>query len=314
MKTDLMNFKMSFVSQPFILMEGALGERLKREYGLDISGTVAMADLIYQEQGRIALRKLWNEYIDIACTYQLPFIATTPTRRANKERVCMAGYSDSIIMDNVEFLREIKKTSGIEMYIGGLMGCKGDASTGEGALSKEEAIDFHHWQANLFRLANIDFLYAGIMPELMETLGMATVMSDTDIPYIISFTIQKDGKLIDGHTINYAIRFIDDNVSNKPVCYMTNCVHPDIVYQALSHDFNQTESVRMRFMGIQANTSALSYNELDGAKELQTSSPVDWAKAMMKLKSDYHFKIFGGCCGTNNRHMEEIAKRITIDI
>ena len=61
-----MNFKDCIDSYPFILMEGALGERLKREFDLDISGTVAMADLIYQQKGRMALKTLWNEYMDIA--------------------------------------------------------------------------------------------------------------------------------------------------------------------------------------------------------------------------------------------------------
>ena len=143
-----------------------------------------------------------------------------------------------------------------------------------------------------------------------EATGMARTMSDTGIPYIISFTIQKDGKLIDGHTIDYAIRFIDDNVSRKPVCYMTNCVHPCIVYEALAHNFNQTEVVRTRFIGIQANTSALSYSELDSSADLQSSSPADLAEGMMKLKSEYDFRIFGGCCGTDDTHMEEIAKSI----
>lgn len=306
-----MDFKTCIASRPTILMEGALGERLKREFGLDINGPVSMAGLVYEEKGQIALATLWKEYMDIAQRYQLPFIATTPTRRANKERVRMAGYDEAIIEDNVNFLREIKESSSVEMYIGGLMGCKGDAYTGDGALSVEQAIDFHRWQADLFKSAGVDFLYAGIMPVLAEATGMATVMSETDIPYIISFTIQKDGKLIDGHTIDYAIRFIDDNVANKPIGYMTNCVHPGIVYKALSHTFNRTEAVHSRFIGIQANTSALTYQELDGAKDLQTSSPDDLAKDMMKLKSDYHFKIFGGCCGTDQRHIEEIAKLIS---
>lgn len=69
-----MNFKDCIDSYPFILMEGALGERLKREFDLDISGTVAMADLVYQQKGRLALETLWNEYIDIAYRYQLPFL------------------------------------------------------------------------------------------------------------------------------------------------------------------------------------------------------------------------------------------------
>ena len=303
-----MNFKDCIDSYPFILMEGALGERLKREFDLDISGTVAMADLVYQQKGRLALETLWNEYIDIAYRYQLPFLATTPTRRANKERIYMAGYNESIIADNVDFLRSIKEAANVDMYIGGLMGCKGDAYTGEEALNLEEAIDFHSWQAGLFKSAKVDFLYAGIMPVLTEAIGMAVAMSDTDIPYIISFTIQRDGKLIDGHTIDDAIHCIDNHVSNKPVCYMTNCVHPDIVYEALSHKFNQTQTVKSRFWGIQANTSQLSYKALDGANHLHTSSAADLSEAILKLKSDCHLKIFGGCCGTDSSHMEKIAK------
>lgn len=305
-----MNIQTCISSNTAILMEGALGERLKREYHLKTDGPVAMAGLIYEEKGRIALKTLWEEYADISGKYNLPFIATTPTRRANKERVARAGYDASIIRENVDFLREVKASAKVEMYIGGLLGCKGDAYTGEDALNIEQARVFHQWQINLFQEAQVDFLYAGIMPALPETIGMSMAIAETNIPYIISFTIQKDGKLIDGHTIDYAIRSIDDSVANRPLCYMTNCVHPDIVYEALSHSFNQTEIVYSRFMGIQANTSALPYSELDGVSDLKESTPVDLANDIMRLKTKYNFKIFGGCCGTDNRHMEEIAKRI----
>ena len=103
--------------------------------------------------------------MDIAHRYQLPFLATTPTRRANKERVYMAGYNESIITDNVDFLRTIKETANVNMYIGGLMGCKGDAYTSERALNQEEAIAFHSWQASLFKSVGVDFLYAGRLSE-----------------------------------------------------------------------------------------------------------------------------------------------------
>ena len=47
-----MDFETCIASHSSVLMEGALGERLKREYGLTINGSVAMADLIYSQQGR----------------------------------------------------------------------------------------------------------------------------------------------------------------------------------------------------------------------------------------------------------------------
>lgn len=61
-----MDFETCIASHSSVLMEGALGERLKREYGLTINGSVAMADLIYSQQGRLALDTLWRGYMGIA--------------------------------------------------------------------------------------------------------------------------------------------------------------------------------------------------------------------------------------------------------
>lgn len=305
-----MDFKTCIEQRYSILMEGALGERLKREYRLKFDQHLMMATLIYHAKGRFALKSLWQEYMNIAMKYKLPFMATTPTRRANKERVEQAGCDSSIIMDNVKFLRKIQQESNLEMYVGGLMGCKGDAYTGEHALSERDARIFHKWQADLFRAAEADFLYAGIMPTLPEATGMAQAMSETGLPYIISFTIQRDGKLIDGTNIADAISIIDNSVDVKPICYMTNCVHPSIVYEALSQPFNQNSLVQDRFLGIQANTSPLSYAELDESMDLKCSDPIQFAEAMLKLRDISNIKIFGGCCGTDHRHMEQMANRL----
>lgn len=305
-----MDFRKCMETSQNILMEGALGERLKREYSLIFDEFVAMAGLIYEKKGALALSALWNEYIEIAHKYQLPFIATTPTRRANHERIGLSQYSESIIADNVSFLKNIQSNCGIEMYVGGLVGCKGDAYTGEGALSEREAVSFHKWTAEQFYNANVDFLYAGIMPVLSEAAGLARAIDTTGLPYIISFTIQRDGKLIDGTPIVEAIQYIDDITCNKPVCYMANCVHPTIVYKALSLEFNDTEIVKKRFRGIQANTSPLSYAELDGSVALHCSEPQEFAEEMIKLSKIGDFQIWGGCCGTDNRHIECIAQKI----
>lgn len=293
-----------------ILMEGALGERLKREYGIEFDADVAMATLIYTKKGKAALYELWTQYIKIAEQHSLPFIATTPTRRANVERASKAGFGSEIIYDNVEFLKSLRSNK-TEMYIGGLMGCAGDAYTGEGALSRPDAASFHSWQANSFKEAEVDFLYAGIMPTLNETAGMADAMAATGLPYIISFTINADGCLIDGTPIHDAICEIDATTKAKPLCYMTNCVHPNIAYEALSQSFNQTIEVRTRFLGIQANTSPLPYCELDASTDLKSSDPISFAKDMIRLKHTMHLKIMGGCCGTDSRHMSELAHLLT---
>lgn len=305
-----MNFTECFGTYEKVMMEGALGERLKREYHLEFDEFVAMAALIYSREGADALTNLWKEYREIARRYRLPFLATTPTRRANRDRVAASGFTESILADNVKFLRRVRQEGDGGMYIGGLMGCRGDAYTGEGAMPESEARDFHAWQADRLSRAGVDFLYAGIMPCLPEAAGMAQAMAQTNTPYIISFTIQKNGRLIDGTSITDAIKYIDSSTLRLPVCYMTNCVHPAIALEALSQPFQDPEIIRERFRGIQANTSPLSYEELDGSDVLHCSLPEEFAQSMAELGTAWDMKVFGGCCGTDNRHMEQLAMRL----
>lgn len=306
-----MDFETCFKTYPTILMEGAIGERLKREYNIMFDDQVAMAGLIYNADSRQAMENIFKEYTTTAEKYNLPFIATTPTRRANMERVSQSVFNEKIIEDNVHFLQEFKKNTRANMYVGGLMGCKGDAYRATDVLSIEQAQEFHSWQANLFKESAVDFLFAGIMPALPEAVGMAKAMESTSLPYIISFMIKADGKLIDGTSINNAISHIDTATVRKPICYMTNCVHPIVLKKALSCSINKTQLIRERFGGLQANTSPLSPEELDNSPDLKYSDSVSLACDMMKLSEYFTPKIFGGCCGTDNTHIEEIAKRLS---
>jgi len=78
----------------------------------------------------------------------------------------------------------------------------------------------------------------------------------------------------------------------------------------LSFSFNRTELVRTRFLGIQANSSPLSPEELDNCCDLKTSDATSLADEMMQLHGQFPLKIFGGCCGTDATHLEAIAKKL----
>ena len=152
------------------------------------------------------------------------------------------------------------------MYIGGMVGCRGDAYTGAGAIEDiGEAEAFHAFEAELFAAAGVDFLYAALQPCLPEAAGMARALARTGLPYIISFTLQRDGRLADGRFLSEAIDYIDGAVIDAgrvPLCYMANCIHPDFAYEALRQPINQFDVVRERFCGIQANASAAGYDML----------------------------------------------------
>lgn len=241
-----------------------------------------------------------------ACRFWL----AAPTRCANRERVAASRFGEGILADNAAFLRDVQRRAGGEMYVGALLGSRGDAYTGKDAPCREESRAFHLWEAERFARAGVDFLYAALMPAAPEAEGMALALQETNLPHIISFTIGADGCLADGTPIAEAIERIDNLTGGAPLCYMTNCVHPDIAFQALAQPFNRRESVHTRFLGIQANTSPLPYAELDNAEDLHTSDPEALARAMLKLRALAPLKIFGGCCGTDGRHLRAVARRI----
>jgi S-methylmethionine-dependent homocysteine/selenocysteine methylase len=192
------SFEECFRQQKFMLMEGALGERLKREYGILPDETLGLAGHVYNEKAKNALCDLYCQYLSIARKHTLPVMITTPTRRANRERIAHSAFRHSdVILDNVALLRQVRQVNTAEVYLGGLMGCKGDAYSARDGLSIEAACPFHSWQAEQFLKAGVDFLYAGIMPALPEAIGMARAMGATGLPYIISFMIRSDGKLLE---------------------------------------------------------------------------------------------------------------------
>ncbi len=311
-------FESRFSNANIILTEGAIGVRLRSEFGITSDEHIANAGPIYSPEQAAVLKQMYRQYMDVAVKYHLPILVSTPTRRSNKDRIAASKFYDRpVIQDCVSFLKAIRDDypqHKDHISVTGLMGCKGDAYNPTDSLDLEEAFQFHSWQANQFREAGADCLMAGIMPALPEAIGMAKAMESTGLPYFISFMIRENGLLMDGTPISDAIESIDGATDRKPVCYMANCVHPTVLASALHNPVNQTVWVRKRFLGIQANASALSPEALDGAKEPQGDSPERLAEFMADLKRNTAIKIFGGCCGTDHRHMDAIALRLTSHI
>jgi len=306
---ELSGFMSCYNNSPLILTEGAVGLRTTNEFGLSCDEYIMHASHIYSPKGREVLRKIYGQYCRVAEEFSLPILLFTNTRRANKERVSASEYKDkNIFSDYADFLREIASKYKCEVYIGGYIGCKGDGYTGKGNLSKEQAEDFHAWQIEAFVHAKIDLIFAALMSSLDETIGMAKAIENNYLPYIISFMIKENGTIPDGNSIHEAINAMDNSVHEKPLCYMTNCIHPRILKHALQR--NDTELVRNRFNGIQANAAYFSPNELDKPSGTISSSACDLANEVGALCSEFPLKICGGCCGTDDTHLREFAKRL----
>ena len=307
-----MNFEKTIRESQFILTEGSVIERIRRENSFRLNSYVENADFVYETEGREILARLYREYIDVGRRYDVPMIVFTPTWRANHERISLAGLSDrNVNADCFHFLNEIRESYGEyshKIFIGGLIGCKGDAYKTDEVLSKEKSFEFHQTQVNALASAGVDFLFAATLPAFSESFGIAKAMAASGKPYIISFVVRPEGTLLDGTYLYDAITQIDSSVSPKPIGFMVNCVHPSVFEQAMTHKRNSYDYVRKRIVGLQANTSKKRPEELDGSAELETEEPDSLAASMIHLHKKYGIKILGGCCGTNQLHIQAITE------
>ena len=85
---------------------------------------------------------------------------------------------------------------------------------------------------------------------------------------------------------------------------MLNCAHTTHFEDALDGD----ESWLQRIRGFRSNASALSHAELDEAVELDDGDPIEFGREHRDLMERLdHVNVFGGCCGTDHRHVEQVC-------
>ncbi|MCU0287383.1 MAG: hypothetical protein MUF15_13440 [Acidobacteria bacterium] len=73
-----MNFEEMTAVSKVILTEGGIVERIRRDPIVSLDPFIAHSGLIYDQQGRAALTRIYREYIDIARTYNLPMMSYAP--------------------------------------------------------------------------------------------------------------------------------------------------------------------------------------------------------------------------------------------
>ena len=303
-----MRLEKALVEYDFILTEAAVIETLKRDAEIALHPELVNALLIYDKMGRRSIAKLINNFIALAHDIDVPITITTPTWRANRERLAAVGEERDVNSDAVAFIKEIKASWGAwreKIIVGGLMSCKNDCYLPEEGLTSVEAEAFHAWQSSRLSAAGIDFLVAQTLPALSEAIGLARAMAATETPYVISFVINRDGRLLDGHSLAEAMVTIDASVEKPPLGYMVNCAYPSFLQAE-----REPDAVLSRLIGFQANASSLNHDQLNEVEKLQADEVSDWGRRMVALNRNFGIPILGGCCGTGVAHLEYLIKHL----
>ncbi|ULR42983.1 homocysteine S-methyltransferase family protein [Rhizobium sp. K102] len=292
------------------ITDGGMETTMIFQEGIELPHFAAFI-LLASEDGRQRMRNYYRRYLDIARRHGTGFVLDTATWRANPDWGQKLGYTAEALkaaneeaVDLLVGLRSAYERPEQPIVISGAIGPRGDGYKA-GLMSADEAEDYHAFQVEAFAGTEADMVSAFTLTNIDEAIGVARAAKSFAMPCAISFTLETDGRLVTGRSIQDAIETTDMATGGTPVYYMINCAHPTHFEGALDHGSAWVK----RISGIRANASTMSHEQLDNSETLDAGDPEDLGRRYRKLLDRMpELRVLGGCCGTDHRHVAAICE------
>jgi homocysteine S-methyltransferase len=187
------------------------------------------------------------------------------------------------------------------------IGPRSDAYAPSDQMIAGEAESYHSHQIAALAETDVDIISGYTLAYAAEATGIVLAAKRFGLPVAIAFTLETDGSLPTGAALSDAISEVDAATNGYASYFMINCAHPDH-FDGVFRD----EPWMRRLKGIVANASRCSHAELDEAEELDDGDPEELGQQLAAINRKFaHINILGGCCGTDMRHMAQIAQRVS---
>lgn len=278
--------------------------------GVDLPGFAAFP-MVDSSDGRARLRDYYSKLIQIGRETGVGIILDTPTWMANPDRAEGVGYAADdlprLTGAAVELAREAALAHpDVAARVSVQIGPRGDGYK-PGIAAAETSARYHAPQVAAAREAGADMVSAYTMGSTGEAIGISLAARRSGIPALVSFTIETDGRLADGTPLATAVTELVEAAEPSAIC--VNCAHPEHFAKALDGGAWQSS-----LAGVVANASRQSHAELDNAETLDDGNPEELAGQLIGLRRSLSgIRVLGGCCGTDLRHLREIARRVASD-
>ena len=292
------------------LTDGGIETTMIFHDGLELPDFAAYA-LLSRTEGEAALQKYFRAYAGLARRFGVGVILESATWRASRDWSERLGHTPRELADlnraairQLEGIRAEFQTARTRTVISGCVGPRGDGYNPTSVMSAEAAEAYHSEQVRTFADSAADLVTAITMTYVEEAIGIARAARRVGMPAVISFTVETDGRLPTGDTLQAAIERVDAATAAYPAYYMINCAHPSHFERVLDEKQPWTQRVR----GLRANASRQSHAELNEATTLDIGDPAELGREYAELKRRLQrLNVMGGCCGTDHRHVEQIA-------
>ncbi|MBY5765581.1 homocysteine methyltransferase [Rhizobium leguminosarum] len=292
------------------ITDGGMETTMIFQEGIELPHFAAFI-LLASEDGRQRMRNYYRRYLDVARRHGTGFVLDTATWRANPDWGQKLGYTSKALkaaneeaVDLLVGLRSDYERPEQPIVISGAIGPRGDGYKA-GIMDAAEAENYHAFQIGAFAGTEADMVSAFTLTNIDEAIGVARAAQALGMPSAISFTLETDGRLVTGRSLQEAIETTDAMTGGAPAYYMINCAHPTHFETAL----DPASAWVKRISGIRANASTMSHEQLDNSETLDAGDPEDLGRRYRKLIDRMPaLSVLGGCCGTDHRHVAAICE------
>jgi S-methylmethionine-dependent homocysteine/selenocysteine methylase len=296
----------------FYLSEGGTETEILYKYGFELP-QFATFPLLDNPEAVSKMQGMYRNYLDVVAKHGMCALIGGLDYRASPDWAELLGYSPEALSEanhkSINFLREVadEYLSDIpEILIQGLIGPRGDAYERNRSITENEAEDYHSVQLTTLKEADVDLALAITFNNVPESIGVARAAKKIGVPLAISLTLDSTSKLNSGPSLAEAITQIDDETDLAPEFYLINCSHP-LEYEPAIESGDWINRIR----GVRPNASKLEKIALCKIGHLEDGDPIELGEQCGDLARRYpHMDIWGGCCGTWDTHLDQIAKNL----
>jgi len=270
-------------------------------------------DLLNNPKAVVALRDYYRKIIEAVIPYQFGILLEGIHYRASWDWGNLIGYSKESLKEinirGVDFYRDLAneyECDSSPIPISGVIGPQGDAYDVGHMPEAPEAEDYHSEQIETLKQAGVDLITAATFSSVKEANGITRAAKAAEMPIVISFITNSDGRLDGGETMREAVEKVDAATNYAPAYYMINCGHPTEFESAL-----EEKDWTKRLGGFMPNAVAMEKLSLCSLGHLEDGDPEELGIQMGEIATRFpHIHVWGGCCGTDSRHLGQIAKRV----
>ncbi|HEX2560946.1 homocysteine S-methyltransferase family protein [Phenylobacterium sp.] len=296
---------------PLFLTDGGLETTLIFHEGVELPHFAAFL-LLRTPEGRRQLEAYYERYLDIAARDGTGFILESPTWRASPDWAERLGIPqrelEALNRASIELMQSLRDRCAANVapiVVSGCLGPRGDGYDPGEVMTEAQAQAYHAGQVQSFAEAGADMVSAITMTNVPEAVGIARAAKAQGVRCVISFTLETDGKLPTGQGLGEAVEAVDAATGAWPAYYMINCAHPSHFEGTLT----EGGAWLSRIGGVRANASKRSHQELNDSPDLDDGDPEELGREHAELLARHpQIRVFGGCCGTDDRHVACISR------